>query len=105
MKTISNFKVTNKEYNELLNLFNEGYILVRKIKLFSDGHSQLPSLFAIKGSEEARGDFWQDHETTHARFIKYDNIETMNDDKHLERYHLTPHSIEFDTYMLIKYEL
>lgn len=105
MRTISKFKVTNKEYSELENLFKDGYILVRKVKLFADGHCQLPFIFAIKGSEEARAEFWKDHETTHARFIKYDSIEAMNEDEYLKRYHLTQNRFEFEQWILMKFEL
>jgi len=69
MRTINkNLKVTNSELESLTELFEKGITLVRKVKLFGAGHPQLPSIFLVSGDDEQVNEFWEDHETTHARF-------------------------------------
>jgi len=86
MRTINkNLKVTNSELESLTELFEKGITLVRKVKLFGAGHPQLPSIFLVSGDDEQVNEFWEDHETTHARFEKYNSISEMKRDEHLWR--------------------
>ncbi len=107
MKTINKYlKVTSKEYKELKALFNSGATLHRKIKLYGSGHPQLPLLFGVKGTEAQRIEFWNDHETTHAKFKEYNSIVDIQNDEHFTRGTLTYPGVEFETcFCLPIYEL
>lgn len=82
MKTLNeNFKVTNSELQTLEEMFKSGITLYRKVKLYGAGHPQLPNFFGTKFKEEESIEFWEDHETTHAKFIPYNSIEDIMNDK------------------------
>ena len=86
MKTINkNTKLTNAEADYLADHFNKNNKLCRKITLFGAGHPQLPDLFWINLNEDDEVEFWQEHETTHARFIIYKSLDDMGQDVNLWR--------------------
>ena len=97
MKTINeNFKATNKEIKVLNEIFEKGLTLVRKIKLYGAAHPQLPSLFMLKGNDFDKEKFFDEHETTHARFACYNSIEDISNDKDFWRNDFISEGQEFD---------
>lgn len=52
-------------------------VFVEKIGLYGSEHPQLPKMFLLKGSVIYQENFWEDHETTHARFITYSSLEDI----------------------------
>lgn len=102
MKTLArNLRVTNNELLELNSLFRKEIILVRKIKLYGDGHCQLPDVFGLTGNVDL---FWEEHETTHAKFIFYRSIIDIENDNNISRIDLVPTGQEFLEWLLPLYE-
>lgn len=103
MMTINkNTKLTDGETVYLVDLFSSGIKVCRKVKLFGAGHPELPDLFGIDMDEEAEAEFWEDHETTHARFIIYASLGDMMADTNLCRHHLTYNGMELKTMPIYK---
>jgi hypothetical protein len=44
----------------------------KKTVLYGAGHPQLLSFFGVRGSKKNVDEFWENHETTHARFDSVD---------------------------------
>ncbi|MGM0496247.1 MAG: hypothetical protein ACQERX_06250 [Bacillota bacterium] len=106
MKTINkNLKVTDQEYDFLNDMFKNGYTLHRKIKLYGAGHPQLNDIFFIRGTEAQRADFWNNHETTHAKFKEYNSIKDMQNDNYLYRSDLVSSGNTIDDFNIKTYYL
>jgi len=49
----------------------------RKVVLYGAGHPQLPAIFAVKGTDQQIAEFFDEHDTTHARFVKISRLEAL----------------------------
>ncbi|MFP4017962.1 MAG: hypothetical protein ACLFUH_01825 [Bacteroidales bacterium] len=48
----------------------------QKVRLYGPGHPQIPhKFFGVHGTDEQIDEFFDDHETTHAKFVEIDYSE------------------------------
>lgn len=106
METVKkDFKLTDQEHEFLRDKFVDGCTLYRKIKLYGAGHPSLPGVFFVKGNQQQRDEFWNEHETTHAKFIPYNSFVEMANDKNLIRSDIVHKGNEINDFSIPTYHL